>query len=142
MKNFYNILNVTAEATFKEIKKSYRKLAMKYHPDKNPGNQVAEEKFKEISEAYKILGSEKSRTEYDRDLKRGGDGRFRGQKSRGSNSQKNYRDQGFDINDFEDNFKDFFGFDPKTKQKINKNEKAAKPTKDNKMFNQFFNFNK
>ncbi len=62
---YYKILGVAKTASADEIKKSYRKLAVKYHPDKNPGNKEAEEKFKEISEAYAVLSDEKKRKEYD-----------------------------------------------------------------------------
>jgi len=64
-KDFYSTLGVSRTANADEIKKSYRKLAMQYHPDKNPGNKKAEEKFKEISEAYDTLGDEKKRELYD-----------------------------------------------------------------------------
>ncbi len=64
-KDFYQLLGVAKSATPEEIKKSYRKLAMQYHPDKNQGNKKAEEKFKEISEAYETLGDEKKRQTYD-----------------------------------------------------------------------------
>ena len=53
--DYYELLGINKNATEDEIKKSYRKLAVKYHPDKNPGNKTAEEKFKEISEAYEVL---------------------------------------------------------------------------------------
>jgi DnaJ-class molecular chaperone len=65
MSDYYNILGVNKTATSDEIKKAYRKLAIKYHPDKNPGDKSAEEKFKEISEAYEVLSDEKTRREYD-----------------------------------------------------------------------------
>lgn len=64
-KNYYNIIGVKEDASDVEIKKAYRKLALKYHPDKNPGNKSAEEKFKEISEAYYVLSDKKRREEYD-----------------------------------------------------------------------------
>ncbi|MBQ1949593.1 MAG: DnaJ domain-containing protein [Treponema sp.] len=66
MKDYYEILGVQRGASSEEIKKAYRNLAFKYHPDRNPGNAEAEEKFKLISEAYNILGDEKKRAEYDR----------------------------------------------------------------------------
>ena len=55
-RDYYEILEVTRTADGEEIKKSYRKLAIKYHPDKNPGDKKAEEKFKEINEANDVLG--------------------------------------------------------------------------------------
>lgn len=64
-KDYYKILGVERSAKQDEIKKAYRKLAVKYHPDKNPGDKAAEEKFKEISEAYQVLGNEESRRKYD-----------------------------------------------------------------------------
>ncbi|MEW6327883.1 MAG: molecular chaperone DnaJ [Thermodesulfobacteriota bacterium] len=65
-KDLYDILGVKPEATDEEIKKAYRKLARKYHPDVNPGDKEAEAKFKEISEAYDILGRPEKKAEYDR----------------------------------------------------------------------------
>jgi molecular chaperone DnaJ len=64
-KNYYDILNVSKDAGKDEIKKSYRKIAMKYHPDKNPNNKEAESKFKDASEAYSILSDDKKKSEYD-----------------------------------------------------------------------------
>ncbi len=64
-KDFYEILGVNKDASEDEIKKSYRKLAMKYHPDRNPDNAKAEEKFKEAKEAYEILSDDQKRAAYD-----------------------------------------------------------------------------
>jgi curved DNA-binding protein len=64
-KDYYKILGVNKKATQAELKKAYRKLAMKYHPDKNQGDAKSEEKFKEISEAYEVLGKDESRSKYD-----------------------------------------------------------------------------
>ncbi|MGN0033758.1 MAG: DnaJ C-terminal domain-containing protein [Candidatus Limimorpha sp.] len=64
-KDYYKILGVERTAKQDEIKKAYRKLALKYHPDKNPDDKAAEEKFKEVSEAYQVLGNEDSRKKYD-----------------------------------------------------------------------------
>lgn len=63
--DFYQTLGVAKSASADEIKKAYRKLAMQYHPDKNPGNKKAEEKFKTISEAYDVLSDETKRKNYD-----------------------------------------------------------------------------
>ena len=65
MSNYYDILGVAKTATADEIKKAYRTLAFKYHPDRNPGNTEAEEKFKQISAAYDVLGDEAKRRQYD-----------------------------------------------------------------------------
>lgn len=64
-KDYYSLLGVTRSATPEEIKKAYRKLAMQYHPDKNPDDKKSEEKFKEFSEAYDVLSDEKKRETYD-----------------------------------------------------------------------------
>ena len=64
-KDYYKILGLSRDAKPKDIKKAYRKLAIKWHPDKNPGDKVAEEKFKEISEAYEVLSDESKRKQYD-----------------------------------------------------------------------------
>jgi curved DNA-binding protein len=64
-KNYYSDLDVDRKASQEEIKKAYRKLAKKYHPDVNPGDKKAEEKFKEISEAYEVLSDPQKRQKYD-----------------------------------------------------------------------------
>jgi curved DNA-binding protein len=65
-KDYYDILGVKRNASEEEIKKAYRKLALKYHPDRNKGDKKAEERFKEISEAYAVLSNKEKRTQYDR----------------------------------------------------------------------------
>jgi molecular chaperone DnaJ len=98
-KDYYETLGVSKEASQDEIRKAYKKLAKKYHPDLNKDNDQAEAKFKEINEAYKVLGDEKSRSNYDRF------GSAEGA-------------QGFDFNGgagfggFEDIFDSFFGGNP------------------------------
>jgi len=64
--DYYKILGVNRDASEDDIKKAYRKMAMKYHPDKNPGDKQAEQRFKEAAEAYEVLGDEQKRQIYDR----------------------------------------------------------------------------
>ena len=77
-KNYYEILGVDKKASADEIKSAYRKLAMKYHPDRNQGNEEAAEKFKEINEAHETLSDEQKRAAYDYELEHPGMGGFGG----------------------------------------------------------------
>src|SRR5438046_3315882 len=64
-RDYYAVLGIEKGASEEEIKKAYRKLAVKYHPDKNPGDKVSEEKFKELGEAYEVLEDAQKRALYD-----------------------------------------------------------------------------
>ncbi len=101
-KDFYNILDVARDADAAEIKKSYRKLAMKYHPDQNKDNPKAEEKFKEISEAYDILKDDQKRAAYDQYGSAAFDGSMGGRPGGGMGG-------GFGGGGFSDIFEDMFG---------------------------------
>lgn len=72
-RDYYEVLGVSKGASADEIKKAYRRMAMKYHPDRNPGDKAAEDKFKEIGEAYAVLSDEQKRAAYDRFGKAGVD---------------------------------------------------------------------
>src|SRR3954471_24635754 len=65
-RDYYEILGVSKSASADEIKKAYRKTAMQFHPDKNPGNKEAEETFKEAAGAYEVLSDQNKRAQYDR----------------------------------------------------------------------------
>ena len=94
----YDVLGVTKSASKDEIKKAYRKLALKYHPDKTKGDKASEEKFKEASEAYHILSDEKRKANYDQ---------FGHAAFEGAGSGQGFG--GFDTSSFSDIFEDFFG---------------------------------
>src|ERR1700726_4882722 len=64
--DFYELLGLQKTASAEDIKKTYRKLAMQFHPDRNPGDKAAEQKFKDISEAYDVLKDDQKRAAYDR----------------------------------------------------------------------------
>jgi molecular chaperone DnaJ len=66
MRDFYTVLGVSKDADADSVKKAYRKLAMQYHPDKNPGDKAAEDRFKEAAQAYEVLGNAEKRAQYDR----------------------------------------------------------------------------
>lgn len=100
-KDYYEVLGVSRDASTEEIKKAYRQAALKYHPDRNPGNKEAEEKFKEAAEAYSVLIDPEKRSIYDRFGHQG----LQGQGYEGF--------RGFDssiFQDFEDILGNFFGF--------------------------------
>src|SRR5512143_715849 len=99
-KNYYSILGVPKDATEDQIKKSYRKIAMQYHPDRNPGDKEAEEKFKVASEAYEVLRDSEKRRIYDRYG-------VEGLKGTGFTGFRGFEDI---FSTFGDIFEDFFGF--------------------------------
>jgi molecular chaperone DnaJ len=96
-RDYYEILGVDKNASKDDLKKAYRKMAMQYHPDRNPDNKEAEEKFKEAAEAYEILSNDEKKARYDR---------FGHEGVKGSG----FGSQGFsDINDIFSHFSDIFG---------------------------------
>ena len=116
-KNYYEILELGAgrNVTPEEIKKAYRRLSKKYHPDVNPGNREAEGRFREISEAYAVLGDEEKRKEYDKRLKPAGRQSENGKEGQAGKGEGKRRpeNQEFDINNISGSFERFFGFHPK-----------------------------
>jgi molecular chaperone DnaJ len=100
-RDYYEILGIAKNASADEIKKAYRKLAMQYHPDRNPGNKEAENKFKEATEAYEILKDDQKKAAYDQY----GHQAF----SQGGGGGGGHGFEGFDFNDIFSNFSDIFG---------------------------------
>lgn len=80
-RDYYDVLGVNRGASGEELKKAFRKQAIKYHPDKNPGDKVAEENFKEVGEAYEILGDPQKKAAYDQYGHAAFDRRARAQRS-------------------------------------------------------------
>lgn len=99
-RDYYEVLGVKKTATEEEIKKAYRKLAMKHHPDRNPGNKQAEERFKEINEAYAVLSDKGKRQQYDQFGPSGFSQRYSQEDIfRGFDISDLFKDLGFSTND-------------------------------------------
>ena len=123
-KDYYQVLGVARSSSADDIRKAYRKLAMQYHPDRNPGDKVAEDRFKEINEAYQVLSDKEKRARYDQLgsaysnwQQRGGTPNdfdwsqwFSGQPGAGGGTRVDY---GGDVNDlFSEFFRSIFGGEP------------------------------
>ena len=106
-RDYYEVLGVNKGASAEEIKKAYRKAAMKYHPDRNPGDKEAEAKFKEVGEAYEVLSDDGKRSRYDQFGFAGVDPNY------GAGGAGGYGGSGFGgfggFGDFGDIFSDLFG---------------------------------
>ena len=109
-KDYYDVLGVSKSAQKDEIKKAYRKLALKYHPDRNPDNKAAEDKFKEAAEAYEVLSTPDKRQKYDQ---------FGHAGMQGGQDYHSYTD----MNDVFEEFGDIFGKILVVVGSVNKDEK-------------------
>lgn len=148
MKNYYKILGVLQDANKDEIKKAFRNLAKKYHPDKNKDNKDAIEMFQQINEAYETLSNESSREEYDKKLNQNNSNKQKNknnannEKSQGKTKKNFNKDDA--LNDLDQYFESFFGFKANSSDidgnKIKHENKN--PIDTSKMFNSFFNMKK
>ncbi len=100
-RDYYEVLGVAKGASAEDIKKSYRKVAMQFHPDRNPGDKVAEEKFKEAAEAYEVLSDADKRAQYDR----------YGHAGMAGNGRGGFGGQNMNMDDIFSQFGDIFGDD-------------------------------
>ncbi|MEJ6949905.1 J domain-containing protein [Natronospora cellulosivora (SeqCode)] len=121
--NYYKILGVSPDVSQKDLKRAYRKLVLKYHPDRNNDNEQYKEKTKLIVKAYEVLSCEKSRKEYDASLSKEKSRKKHSRETRakGSKVYKTRRPE-----DIEKHFEDFFGFNPRTKKRVKKEDTKTK----------------
>lgn len=108
-RDYYEVLGVAKGSAKDEVKKAYRKVAMQYHPDRNPGDKGAEEKFKEAAEAYEVLSDDEKRAQYDRFGHAGLNGNGRGGFGGGAQNMDDIFSQFGDIFGGDDVFGNFFG---------------------------------
>lgn len=148
MKDYYKILGVSETSSKDEIKKAFRSLAKKYHPDRNGNDENAIKKFQEVNEAYEVLSNEDSKKSYDEKKTN-----FKNaHNKKNENSKNNKTDNDFSektrskkesMEDLNQYFANFFGFDP-TSNNINKDKlkKQDNPIDTSNMFESFFKMKK
>lgn len=148
MKDYYEILGVSETSSKDDIKKAFRSLAKKYHPDRNGNDENAIKKFQEVNEAYEVLSNEDSKKSYDEKK-----ANFKNaHKRKNENSKNNKTDNDFSektrskkesMEDLNQYFANFFGFDP-TSNNINKDKlkKQDNPIDTSNMFESFFKMKK
>ena len=130
--DYYKILEVSENADILKIKKQYRKLAMKYHPDKNAGDERAAKKFREITEAYEVLSNEEKRKEYD--YKRENENNHTKKKNDKENFKNKYSENNFSFGkeffksaaEMKGMFENSFGLDKMIKNKAKAEKESVK----------------
>lgn len=137
MRNLYQVLGVKEDATPKEIKKAYRVLAKKYHPDTNPDNEQVAALFREANEAYTILSDETKRKQYDQKLKGGQYTASGNEEKQKEKKKKTYNDPHMNV---DEQFESFFGFRPKgdLKEQSLKGKNRKGPLDTSDLFETFF----
>lgn len=148
MKDYYKILEISRDANKDEIKKSFRRLAKQYHPDRNQNDELAIKKFQEINEAYKVLNKEELKIEYDKKLYNfNKNNKNDDYSNNGSNNSKKKSSETQNKSDNIENlnkyFESFFGFDANSSN-INKDKlrKSKNPMDTSDIFESFFNIKK
>lgn len=147
----YGVLGLNRNATEEEIKKSYRAIAKKYHPDANPDNEKAARRFREAAEAYAVLGDTEKREAYDKELDSrgakatGAEGKTASGAASGTGVGPPAAD--FDFGKMSGNFEQFFGFHPKSgkvnEEKLNPNKKTkTNPIDMTEMFERYMGIKK
>ncbi|HBF39865.1 MAG TPA: molecular chaperone DnaJ [Firmicutes bacterium] len=137
MQNYYEVLGVNRNASVEEIKKAFRKLVRKYHPDINPGNPEAEAKFKTIHEAYSTLNDATRKEAYDAKLY--GAQPASGPRKAGHNGPAGSNERpDVGLGDFEKRFENFFKFNPQTKEVFLKEDGPNNTPKPADFFEQYF----
>ncbi len=142
MIDYYKTLQIERTATSDEIKKSFRKLAKKYHPDVNPGDKKSEEIFKQINEAYSILSDESKKAEYDnRMFGSNTEESHQNEKSSASSKTYNPKNKMQDFVHTSNAFESFFGFNPNSDSPELKKNSKVKPMKTKDAFEAIFGKN-
>lgn len=144
MQDFYKILQVRRDASMQEIKKAFRTLAKKYHPDKNPNNPKAAEIFKTLNDAYMLLSDVQKRKAYDQKLiefeRQGSSDIFQNEKQPVRNNENAH--SAFNFFQTNHTFEDFFGFDMEKGQRKDKPKSSVQPMKNKDVFEKFFGKNR
>ena len=142
MNEYYRSLGVQPGATAEELKKAYRGLAKKYHPELHPGDKEAEARFKEINEAYETLSDPQKRKEYD-EKQRTTQGREPQKKSASSARTRTPTGGPVDFSQMQGGFAQFFGFDPATGKVVDEEKVSGKkknPLDTTDLFERFMGF--